>query len=279
MNNVSTLGIKYYSNLIDELIRYNITPMVTIYHWDMPQRLQELGGWTNPEIIPVFKDYARLVLEMFGDRVKLWTTINEPWHVCEHGYGVDYMAPSYNYPGIPSYLCGHNLLKAHAEVVHMYRNEFQKRQGGHMGITLDTSWPEPMDADKAEDREASERAMQFYIGWFAHPIFSRHGNYPKVMIERIRNLSKQQGFGARSRLPEFTEEEIHRIRGTSDFFGINTYTTYLVTPNGHNNTGNFPIPSFNHDMGVYATQDGTDWPGSGSTWLKVSSSSHRVEVD
>ncbi|KAH8415644.1 hypothetical protein KR222_007149, partial [Zaprionus bogoriensis] len=269
MNHISTAGVKYYSNLIDELIRYNITPMVTIYHWEMPQRLQELGGWTNPEIIPVFKDYARLVLEMFGDRVKLWTTINEPWHVCEHGYGVDYMAPSYNYPGIPSYLCGHNILKAHAEVVHMYRDEFQKRQGGRIGITLDTSWPEPKNLDSDEDREASERAMQFYIGWFAHPIYSRHGNYPKVMIERIRNLSKQQGFGARSRLPEFTPEEIHRIRGTSDFFGINTYTSYLVTPNGHNNTGNYPIPSFNHDMGVYVTQDGVDWPSSGSEWLKV----------
>lgn len=272
MNKVSTAGIKYYSNLIDELIRYNITPMVTIYHWEMPQRLQELGGWTNPEIIPVFKDYARLVIEMFGDRVKIWTTINEPWHVCEHGYGVDYMAPSYNYPGIPSYLCGHNLLKAHAEVYHMYRDEFQKRQGGRMGITLDTSWPEPKDADSAEDREASERAMQFYIGWFAHPIYSHHGNYPKVMIERIRNLSKQQGFGDRSRLPEFTQDEIRRIRGTSDFFGINSYTSYLVIPNGHNNIGNYPVPSFNHDMGVHATQDGVDWPSSGSPWLKVSTS-------
>uniref|UniRef100_A0A1I8PM40 Cytosolic beta-glucosidase n=2 Tax=Stomoxys calcitrans TaxID=35570 RepID=A0A1I8PM40_STOCA len=266
MNKVSTAGIKYYSALIDELLHYNITPMVTMYHWELPQRLQELGGWTNPEIIPLFKDYARLLLEMYGDRVKLWTTINEPYHVCEHSYGVDYLAPAYNYPGIPSYLCGHNLLKAHAEVVHMYRNEYKKRQGGRMGITLDVSWQEPK-TDSPKDHEASQRGMEFYLGWFAHPIFSSHGNYPAIMIDRIRSLSREQGF-TRSRLPEFTKEEIQRIRGTSDFFGINTYTSMLVTSNDHNNSAKFPIPSFNHDMGVVETQD-PSWKGSGSVWLKV----------
>lgn len=88
------------------------------------------------------------------------------------------------------------------------------------------------------------------------------------MVDRIRNLSKEQGF-SRSRLPEFTKEEIQRIRGTADFFGINTYTTSLVTSNDHNNSAKFPIPSFNHDMGVVESQD-PNWTGSGSVWLKVS---------
>ncbi|XP_039965419.1 myrosinase 1-like [Bactrocera tryoni] len=266
MNNVSSEGIRYYSDLINELLHYNITPMVTIYHWDLPQRLQELGGWTNPEIIPVFKDYARLLFEMYGDRVKIWTTINEPWHICEYGYGVDYMAPSINYPGIPNYLCGHNLLKTHAEVVHMYRDQYQELQKGKIGMTMDTSYMQPK-TDSDDDREASERALQFYIGWFAHPIFSKSGNYPQIMIDRIRNLSKEQGF-TRSRLPEFTQEEINRIRGTADFFGLNSYTTKRVTKNDHNNTVNFPTPSFSHDMGVVEDQDPT-WDSSGSSWLKV----------
>jgi len=142
MNHVSTAGIKYYSNLIDELLRYNITPMVTIYHWELPQKIQEMGGWTNPEIIPLFKDYARLVLEMYGDRVKLWTTINEPWHVCEHAYGVDYMAPSYNNPGIPAYLCGHKREQINARVaarLFMFLNKCD--HSGFSGCALKAGLP------------------------------------------------------------------------------------------------------------------------------------------
>lgn len=100
-----------------------------------------------------------------------------------------------------------------------------------------------------------------------HPIFSKNGDYPQLMIDRIAALSKQQGF-QRSRLPQFTSEEIARIHNTSDFFGINSYTTVLVTRNDRNNSANYPVPSFTHDMGVVETIDHT-WPVSGSVWLRV----------
>ncbi|XP_055701294.1 myrosinase 1 [Phlebotomus papatasi] len=266
INTVNKAGIRYYSDLIDELLRYNITPMVTIYHWDLPQRLQEMGGWTNPEIINYYLDYARVVFEQYGNRVKIWTTFNEPWHVCEQSYGQDYLAPSYDFPGIPGYFCGHNLLKAHAEAVHMYRTRFQPTQNGKIGITVDTSWQEPK-TDSDDDKEASEMGMQFYIGWFAHPIFSATGNYPQVMIDRIDALSKQQGF-PRSRLPKFTPEEIERIKGTSDFFGVNTYTSVLVTKNDRNNTVGHRVPSFQHDMNTVESKDPV-WPRGASVWLHV----------
>lgn len=88
------------------------------------------------------------------------------------------------------------------------------------------------------------------------------------MIDRIEAHSKQQGF-PRSRLPTFTPEEIERIKGTADFFGLNSYTTVLVTRNDRNNSANFPIPSFNHDMGVVESAD-ENWPKSASVWLHVS---------
>ncbi|XP_011181761.1 myrosinase 1 [Zeugodacus cucurbitae] len=266
MNDVNSEGIRYYNDLINELLHYNITPMVTIYHWELPQRLQELGGWTNPEIIPVYKDYARLLFETYGDRVKIWTTINEPWQICDLGYGRDYLAPSYNYPGIPIYLCAHNLLKAHAEAVHIYRDQYQELQKGKIGITVYSTWMEPK-TDSEDDRLATDRALQFYIGWFAHPIFSKDGNYPQVMIDRIGNLSKEQGF-TRSRLPEFTAEEVRRIRGTADFFGVNHYTSLLVTENDQNNSMNYSKPSFDDDKGVIEDQD-PNWIASSLDWLKV----------
>ncbi|XP_055324413.1 myrosinase 1-like [Sitodiplosis mosellana] len=265
VTHVNKHGIRYYNNLINELLRYNITPMVTIYHWDLPARLQELGGWTNPAIVDYATDYAKILFEQFGDRVKTWTTINEPWHFCEMAYGVDFMAPAMNFPGIPGYMCGHNVLKAHAEMVHLYRNRFQSTQKGKIGMTFDISYPQPK-TDSNDDKIASELALQFYLGWFAHPIFSKNGDYPQVMIDRIEAHSKQQG-SPRSRLPTFTPEEIERIKGTSDFFGINSYTSVLVTRNDRNNSANYPIPSFYHDMGVVESAD-ENWPNSQSVWLR-----------
>ncbi|GAB0100976.1 Glycoside hydrolase family 1 [Sergentomyia squamirostris] len=266
VNNVNNAGIQYYSDLIDELLLNDITPVVTIYHWDLPQRLQEMGGWTNSEIIEHYLEYVKIVFEHLGDRVKLWLTFNEPLQVCEGGYSDGHKAPSYVFPGTFGYLCTHNLLKAHAEAVHLYRRDFQPSQQGKIGITLDSSWHEPK-TDSEDDKEASEMAMQFILGWYAHPIFSTTGNYPQVMIDRIDTLSAQQGF-PKSRLPKFTPDEVERIKGTSDFFGLNTYTTSLVAKNDPGNSAGLPVPSLAHDMNAVHSKDPL-WPGSASSWLKV----------
>lgn len=78
VNNINQDGVRYYSQLIDSLLAVNITPMVTLYHWDLPQPLMELGGWPNPLMTLYFMDYAKFAFKTFGDRVKMWITFNEP---------------------------------------------------------------------------------------------------------------------------------------------------------------------------------------------------------
>ncbi|XP_040153916.1 myrosinase 1-like isoform X1 [Anopheles arabiensis] len=261
-NEVNRKGIEYYSNLIDELLKYNITPMVTLFHWDLPQRLQDMGGWTNREIVEYFREYARVAFEQFGDRVRFWATFNEPKQPCKESYEQDAMAPGLEFPGVYSYLCTHHVLLAHAEAVDVYRTFFQETQQGVIGMVVDSAWHEP---NSENDYEAAERAMQFNIGIYMHPIY--HGNYPPAMIERIAKLSAEQGFH-KSRLPAFTQEEIDKIKGSSDYFGFNAYTTRLVTANGADNLANFPEPSFDHDRDVVEYID-PSWPSSASPWLKV----------
>lgn len=159
---VNPAGVTYYNNLIDEMLKYNIEPMITLYHWDLPQRLQDLGGWANPMITDWFADYARVAFENFGDRAKMWITMNEPREVCYQGYGLNSMAPRLDFPGVGEYLCAKNLLVAHAKAYHIYNNEFKPRQNGEIGITISAGWFEA-DSDSAADILAAEEANQFEV--------------------------------------------------------------------------------------------------------------------
>ncbi|KAF2890016.1 hypothetical protein ILUMI_16157, partial [Ignelater luminosus] len=131
-------GIRYYNDLINLLIKNDIILLVTLFHWDTPQPLEDLGGFTNALMVDWFEDYARVVFENFGDRVKLWLTFNEPKQTCLQSYDQNRKAPGYNSSGIGGYLCAHNLIEAHVRVYHLYDTEFRSKQNGKISVTIDT---------------------------------------------------------------------------------------------------------------------------------------------
>ena len=225
---VNQKGIAFYSDLIDTLLEYGITPWITLYHWDLPVALQlEQDGWLNPKIADHFAAYARVCFEAFGDRVKYWLTINEPWVVAILGHGQGVFAPGRTSKDEP-YLAAHHLLLAHAKAVDVYRKEFAP-QNGKIAITNNCDWREPL-TNSVEDKEAAQRALLFFLGWFADPIYK--GDYPAVMRKRLGD-----------RLPTFTAEEKKLLYQSSDFFGLNHYTTMYAA--------DVPADSDIEDVSVY----------------------------
>ena len=249
-------GLAFYSKLIDCLLAHDIEPWVTLYHWDLPLALQfEEDGWTGDAISDLFAEYARICFEKFGDRVKNWITINEPWVVAMLGYGQGLFAPGRISNSEP-YLAGHNLILAHAKAVHVYRNEFQATQNGRIGITNNCDWREPL-TDSPADQAAAQRALEFFLAWFADPIYK--GAYPKSMRDRLGN-----------RLPQFTEEEIAMVKDSSDFFGLNHYTTmYAADAAGNLDKGNvYGNGGLSEDQDVNLSVDPT-WKQTSMQWSIV----------
>ncbi|XP_061361384.1 cyanogenic beta-glucosidase-like [Gastrolobium bilobum] len=216
-------GINYYNNLINELLANGIQPFVTLFHWDLPQALEdEYGGFLSPRIVKDFRDYAELCFKEFGDRVKHWVTLNEPWSYSKNGYANGQMAPGRcsawlnpNCTGGDSatepYLVTHHQLLAHAVAVRVYKTKYQASQKGLIGITLVANWFLPL-SDTKSDQKAVERSMDFMYGWFMDPLTL--GHYPKSMRSIVG-----------TRLPKFTTEQARLLIGSFDFIGLNYYSS------------------------------------------------------
>ncbi|XP_022960675.1 beta-glucosidase 12-like [Cucurbita moschata] len=219
---VNKEGIEYYNNLINELLAHGIKPYVTLFHWDLPQALQdEYQGFLSHRVINDFRDYVDICFKEFGDRVKHWITLNEQYIFITSGYVFGNFAPGrcsswqpFNCVGGDSatepYIVGHNQILSHATAVKVYKTKYQAHQKGEIGVTLFSNWFVPYSDAKA-DKEATSRALDFSLGWFLHPLV--YGDYPPSM----RTLVKE-------RLPKFTNDERILITNSYDFIGINYYT-------------------------------------------------------
>ncbi|XP_072981376.1 beta-glucosidase 6 [Typha angustifolia] len=226
---VNQAGIDHYNRLINALLAKGIEPYVTLYHWDLPQVLQDkYEGWIDRQIIKDYTNYAEACFKAFGDRVKNWITFNEPHTFAIQGYDVGLQAPGRcsillrlfcraGSSATEPYIVAHNVLLAHATVADIYRRYYKPTQHGSVGIAFDVMWFEPM-SNKPEDIAATQRAQDFQFGWFMDPLF--FGDYPDTMRTRV---------GAR--LPKFSTDEAALVKGSLDFVGINHYTTYYAKNN------------------------------------------------
>ncbi|KAK4270414.1 hypothetical protein QN277_023452 [Acacia crassicarpa] len=215
-------GIKYYNNLINELLANGLTPFVTLFHWDLPQGLEdEYGGFLSSDIVKDYGEYVEVCFKEFGDRVKHWITLNEPWSYSNNGYATGQHAPGRCSAGLhlnctggdsatEPYLVAHHLLLSHASAVQIYRSKFQASQKGVIGITLFSNWFVPL-SDKKSDQNAAARAIDFMLGWFMGPL--TEGEYPKSMRALVGR-----------RLPKFSSKESKLVKGSFDFLGLNYYT-------------------------------------------------------
>ncbi|KAK8962643.1 Beta-glucosidase 6 [Platanthera guangdongensis] len=232
---INQAGVDHYNKLIDALLSKGIEPYVTIFHWDLPQALEDgYEGWLNHSIINDFATYADTCFKEFGDRVKYWITFNEPHTVSIQGYDVGLQAPG-RCSNILRFLCrggnsatepyvvAHNILLSHATAVDIYKSKYKQVQHGSVGMSFDVMWFEPM-SNSQKDIAATQRAMDFQFGWFIDPIF--FGDYPSSMRERVGN-----------RLPKFSASEAALVKGSLDFVGINHYTTFYTVENSTNLIG------------------------------------------
>lgn len=261
-------GIDYYRNILQALIDAKITPYVTLYHWDLPLPLHEMGGWMNPLLADHFAEYARICFDKFGDLVENWITINEPATYCILGYEIGTHAPGYTLSGEGVYRCAYTTLLAHAKAYRIYESEFKAKYKGRVSIVLNTGYAQA-NSTSSKDVKAVQRENAFSFGLYADPIYI--GNWPQTVIDIVGQRSSMQELPA-SRLPQFTDDEIALIKGTSDFFALNTYATYLIA---HKNNVDEDINdiSFDTDKGTYETFD-PSWP-SLVDWVDLNPSGFR----
>lgn len=206
-------GLAFYDSILDELERQGITPLVTMYHWDLPLWLHEEGGWTNRETVHYFQQYANLLLDRYGKRVPIWNTINEPYCASMLGYATGDHAPGHQ-NWREALTAAHHLLLCHGHAVAMYK---EKGLEGKIGITLNMELVEAA-TEKPEDLLAAQRQDGYVNRWFAEAIFNKR--YPEDMVQLYSTEIGEFDF--------VHEGDFDIIGLTGDFLGINYYTRVVM---------------------------------------------------
>ncbi|UXH78077.1 GH1 family beta-glucosidase [Roseateles amylovorans] len=217
-------GFAFYDRLIDELLAAGIRPHATLYHWDLPQALDDgIGGWLSRDVVPLFADYAAEIARRFGDRLASIATLNEPWCSATLGYETAQFAPGHT-SRAEAVQVSHHLLMAHGAAMQAMRAVGPKAQ---LGIVLNHTPSFPANPESEDDRRAARIDDGTNVRWYMDPVF--RGQYPADIIEYL---------GADA--PKIQPGDLALIQQPLDFLGVNFYTRSLL--NGQNGQQSMVTP-------------------------------------
>ena len=208
---VNPAGLDFYDRLVDFLLARDIQPFVTLFHWDLPQALQDLGGWASRDTAVRFADYTQVIADRLGDRVGYWITHNEPLVMAMYGHLTGEHAPGIQDPGT-AFQVGHNLLVSHGMAVSALRSTLPA--GAQVGITLNL-YPFYPASNSEQDRLATQRVDAAMNGLFLEPLFL--GRFPQQLMDMFGPM-----------LPELTPADALLISEPLDFLGVNYYSRVMI---------------------------------------------------
>lgn len=207
-------GLDYYRRLVEGLLERGIAPALTIYHWELPQALEDRGGWLQRDTVDRFADYAALLFDALGSQVPYWITQNEPHTTAWLGYGSGRHAPGVT-GDEHALTAAHHLLLSHGRVVQAFRGQHGARFGPVIAVTP----VRPGDAAKPEDVAAARRVDGEQNRLFLEPLF--HGEYPADVRARYREKTRDFAF--------VRDEDLTAIHVPFDFLGVNYYTPTVIS--------------------------------------------------
>jgi beta-glucosidase len=207
---VNEAGLDFYDRVVDELLANGIEPYPTLYHWDLPQALEDRGGWPVRETVEAFAEYTEVVARRLGDRVRHWATVNEPWVIAWLGYGIGQDAPG-RASEAEAIAAGHHVLVAHGRALEILRREVPEAK---VGVTLDAVPMHPF-TDSEADIEAARVEDGTRNRWFIDPVLS--GGYPPETMKRFGPM-----------LPPCVADDMKAISAPIDFLGLNYYRRHVV---------------------------------------------------
>lgn len=220
---VNPKGLDFYDRLVDALLEKDIIPVLKLYHWDLPQALQDKGGWGERATAEAFARYAAVVAKNLGDRVKTWITHNELWCTALLGHQIGLFAP-----GIQDFKLGlrvaHHVLLSHGLAVPVIR---QQVPGAQVGVSPNFDPPYPA-TDSPDDQAAAQRFDGYFNRWFLDPLAGR--GYPQDMWDLYGNL-----------VPQVLAGDLEIIAASVDFLGVNYYNCSQIK-----NDPNDPVLRIGH---------------------------------